>query len=724
MQEKMVEEDGKELRTYWYLLMENRYLLLIVFLIIFISVFIFTKLSRPVYQSSSTILIESSDKGLSFFPIREMNPRQTFINNHIEMIKSRTLIEKVAIAIENDSTPDSIYIKDLKYSKEMRIALIKSGLSVMPIKDTDILKISYKDKTPFNAFYITNLIVNQYYNINLDMTRGELSEVRHFLEEQLTKIESELKFSEERLKMYKERNSILELSEETKTLVQTISTYQQQKKAIEVELHMIETRLNVLTENLNESQKFLAEGIFNTSNPFISRSIDELEILESNYAYYLSLGYDSLHPKIIEVKNRIEKIKSQIVKTSKTNLKEKYISSNPVEYSESIIDEILSLQVDLKAKTSMFNALTSAVNEYESKMKNVPLKEISLARLERDKKVSEELYLMLRSKYEESRVAEAGKLGAVRIIDKAVLTTKPILPKTSRNLILGFFLSLIIAIGSVLLKEYIDDSIKDIDEIEREFKIKTLGSIPLILQKLEGNGKSNGQSIKFPIITNLPEGSPISESYKILRTNITYLSEENPPQMMTVSSATKGEGKSTTIANLGIVLSNLNKRTLMIDADLRRPKLSQFFDIPPKSKGLTHIIKENSSLKECIYSTSIPNLFIMPHGERTTHSTELLESEKTKVIFNDLRSQFDYIIIDTSPMLSIADPTILSRISDGLLWVVQFKKAHKRDLQFANKILINMHVNVLGFIFNNINMASYYGRYYYYHYHSKEEDKQ
>ncbi|MGE3062049.1 MAG: GumC family protein [bacterium] len=728
MQDKIIEEDGKELRTYWYLLMENRYLLLSVFLAVFIFIFVFTKLSRPVYQSSSTVLIESSDKGLSFFPIREMNPRQTLINNHIEMIQSRTLIEKVVSALDSDSTLDSIYLRDPKYSKEKKMSIVKSGLSVIPIKDTDILRISYRDKTPFNAYYITNLIVSQYYKVNLDMTRGELSEVRHFLEEQLLKIENELKHSEENLKLYKEGNSILELSEETKVLVQMISTYEQQKKATEVELITIASRLRALTNNLNESQKAMTDGLFNTTNPFIARSLKELETLESNYAYYLSIGYDSLHPKILEVKSRIEQIKAQVVETSKTSFKETYVSSNPIEYTEGIIDEILSLQVEIKAKEAMLNALSTAVNEYETKMRNVPLKEISLARLERDKKVSEELYLMLRSKYEESRVAEAGKLGAVRIIDKAVLTTNPILPKTSRNLILGFFLSLIIAIGTVLLKEYIDDSIKDIDEIEREFKTKTLGSVPLIIQKPDLNGKAETSSMKTPLISNLQEGSPVSESYKILRTNIIYLSQDNPPKMMTVSSATKGEGKSTTVANLGIVLSQLNKRTLIVDADLRRPTMNKLLDIPSKSKGLTHAIKENIPLAECIQETSMHNLYVLPHGERTTHSTELLESPKTKVIFKELREMFDYIIVDTSPMLSIADPTIISRISDGMLWVVQFKKAHKRDLQYANKILQNMNVNVLGFVFNNINMTSYYGRYYYYHYyyhyHTKEEGDQ
>jgi capsular exopolysaccharide synthesis family protein len=176
------------------------------------------------------------------------------------------------------------------------------------------------------------------------------------------------------------------------------------------------------------------------------------------------------------------------------------------------------------------------------------------------------------------------------------------------------------------------------------------------------------------------------------------------------------------------VLSQLNKRTLIIDGDLRRPTISRIFEIPQKSKGLSHAIKEDVELSECIHQSSLSNLYIMPHGERTTHSTELLESPKTKLIFKELRKQFDYIIIDTSPMLSIADPTILSKISDGLLWVVQFKKAHKRDLHYANKILLNMNVNVLGFVFNNINMTSYYGRYYYYHYyyhyHSKEEGEQ
>lgn len=722
MQERFVEEESKEIKSYWYLLLENKYLFLAIFLIVFISVSIVTFLTKPIYQSGSTILIESKNYGSDFFSLREMNPRQTIINNHIEMIKSRSLMNRVVRTLSSDTVPDSIRLKGNEMSDPRKASYIAGNLSVIPVKDTDILKIVYRDVTPYNAYYIANLITDEYYKLNLEMTRGELSEVRNFLLSQLNKIESELSLAEENLKQYKEGKSVVVLSEETNMLVRTLSKFQEEYKSNEVELTTLQKRYDVLNRNLDESQKFLAEGIINTKSPTIARLISEVAAMEADYASYLAQGYDKEHPKNVELKKRIENTKKQIIDESKAMIKEN-AEQIPVAFSEDMINSIISLRVEIETKKAMLETLSKVVGEYEKQLSNVPVKELELARLERDKRVSEELYLMLRNKYEEARIAEAGQLGSIKIVDRAVLSSSPILPRTKRNLILGFFLALIISAGIVLLKEYIDDSVRNIDELERQLKIKIIGSIPFINIK-NGNGSHRSPDfLRRTLVSELPDGSPTMEAYKILRTNILYLSPDDKIKSITVSSATKGEGKSTTAINLGITLSQLGKKVLLVDADLRKPVLSKVLNVE-SDKGLVHLIKEEDDYRKYVKETGFSNLYLIPHGEKTMHSTEIFESHKMQHVIKMLEDDFDFIIYDTPPMLSVADPAIIARYTDGILWVVQFKKAKKQELVYTKKMLTNLNTNILGFVLNNINMTSPYGRYYYnYYYHYYESDK-
>lgn len=722
MQERFVEEESKEIKSYWYLLLENKYLFLAIFLIVFISVSIVTFLTKPIYQSGSTILIESKNYGSDFFSLREMNPRQTIINNHIEMIKSRSLMNRVVRTLSSDTVPDSIRLKGNEMSDSRKASYIAGNLSVIPVKDTDILKIVYRDVTPYNAYYVANLITDEYYKLNLEMTRGELSEVRNFLQSQLNKIESELSLAEENLKQYKEGKSVVVLSEETNMLVRTLSKFQEEYKSNEVELNTLQKRYDVLNRNLDESQKFLAEGIINTKSPTIARLINEVAAMEADYASYLAQGYDKEHPKNVELKKRIENTKKQIIDESKAMMKEN-AEQIPVAFSEDMINSIISLRVEIETKKAMLETLGKVVGEYEKQLGNVPIKELELARLERDKRVSEELYLMLRNKYEEARIAEAGQLGSIKIVDRAVLSSSPILPRTKRNLILGFFLALIISAGIVLLKEYIDDSVRNIDELERQLKIKIIGSIPFINIK-NGNGSHRSPDfLRRTLVSELPDGSPTMEAYKILRTNILYLSPDDKIKSITVSSATKGEGKSTTAINLGITLSQLGKKVLLVDADLRKPVLSKVLNVE-SDKGLVHLIKEEDDYRKYVKETGFSNLYLIPHGEKTMHSTEIFESHKMQHVIKMLEDDFDFIIYDTPPMLSVADPAIIARYTDGILWVVQFKKAKKQELVYTKKMLTNLNTNILGFVLNNINMTSPYGRYYYnYYYHYYESDK-
>ncbi|MCK4524337.1 hypothetical protein KAU15_05370, partial [candidate division WOR-3 bacterium] len=437
MNARFSENEGKELKEYWYLLIANKYLFLMVFLAIFVGVIVITKLQAPIYQANATILIQQNNYDAQILSFRNLTPRNTMINNHIEMLKSRSLITKVVEELESVNTPDSLYIKDKTISFGRKIGIVSSNLSVIPIKDTDILTISFRDKSPFAAYYIAKTIAEEYYKLNLSMTRGELSEVRLFLEEQLVIIKRDLNSAEDKLKKYKEETKVVALSEETNMLVNTLSLFQQQYKAEKIELKTNIKRLEILSKNLNEAQKSLALGIVNTASPTISKLIEEISRMEADRAKYIAQGYEVSHPKLMEIQNKIKNTRTQLMDESKKMIanKEEY----PIVFTEDMIDKILELNIEIETKRSLLLTLNTVVQEYESKMNSIPVKELELARLERDKRVAEELYLMLKSKYEESKIAEAGKLGSVRLIDNPVKPGAPILPKTKRNIVLGFF---------------------------------------------------------------------------------------------------------------------------------------------------------------------------------------------------------------------------------------------------------------------------------------------
>ncbi len=721
MNDRYAENEGKELKEYWFILLSNKYLFLSIFLLILVAVTVMTKMQAPIYQANATILIQQNNYDAQILALRNLTPRTTIINNHIEMLKSRSLILEVVKELESSRTPDSLYLKGDEYSFNRKVAIVSSNMSVIPVKDTDILTISFRDKSPYAAYYISKIVAEQYYKLNLEMTRGELSEVRTFLENQLQNIEAELNEAEDILKNYKEDTKVVALSEETNMLVNTLAGFQEQYKSQEIDLQTQIKRFDILNANLDEAQKSLAKGVVNTASPTIAKLIEEISSFESERAKYLAQGYAPDHPKLAELTAKIENMKLQLMEESK-----KILSENDnifVIFSEDMINKIIELKIDIETKKSLISTLKGVVDEYEVKLNTVPIKELELARLERNKRVSEELYLLLNSKYEESKIAEAGKLGSVRIIDYPIKSSVPILPKTKRNIVLGFFLALIIASGVVFLKEYIDDSIKNIDELERTLRMKVIGTIPSIVVK-NGEAKDAAKSkYKRYLLDDLPSGSPVTEAYKILRTNIIYL-RDGDLKSITVSSSTKGEGKSTTALNLAITLSQLDKKVLLVDADLRKPILSKVLECDKNSKGLTDIIKMEDNFQKFVQKTKYNNLYFISHGEVTLNSTELFESHKMKHVIKTFEKDFDFVIYDTPPILSVADPRIIAKYTDGLLWVVQYKKAKKQELQHTKKLLTALNTNVLGFVVNNVNLTGPYGNYYYnYYYHYYSEDK-
>jgi tyrosine-protein kinase Etk/Wzc len=329
---------------------------------------------------------------------------------------------------------------------------------------------------------------------------------------------------------------------------------------------------------------------------------------------------------------------------------------------------------------------------------------------------------MLKEKYEESRIKEAGQIGNVRIIDKALPAENPIKPKKKVNLLLGALLGLGMGLGLALFVERLDNSLKSIEDVERT-GLSILGSIPMIktnnhkkTRQVEKEEDYQVKTIASNLVTHFEPKSPISEAYRTFRTNLHFARLDNPMRTILVTSSGPGEGKSTTVANLAITMAQMGTKTILVDSDLRRPVIHSIFGLQ-RAPGLTNYLAGNVPLQEIIQPTPIENLSILTCGVLPPNPSELLGSKKMRELLEELKGRYEMILFDSPPVIAVTDAAVLSTSIDGVALVVSSGYTSKEALVRAVTLLENVKGRLLGGVLNKIKVESIYGSYHYYYYY-------
>jgi capsular exopolysaccharide synthesis family protein len=307
-------------------------------------------------------------------------------------------------------------------------------------------------------------------------------------------------------------------------------------------------------------------------------------------------------------------------------------------------------------------------------------------------------------------------------------------PKTKLNIILSFIFGLILGVGVVFLREYLDDTIKSQEDIEEIFNLPLLGYIPLmnkhnsLQKKKKGNGskeKSTLASEKELFLYYYPK-SQVAECFRAIRTNLLFMSPDAPFKKILITSACPEEGKTTIAVNLAIAMAQSGLRVLLLDTDMRRSRLHKIF--PTKgSPGLTRLILGKTTIPEALLSSDIPNLFVIPSGLIPPNPAELLQTERFKEVLKELSFQFDRIILDSPPALIVTDSVILGTLIDGCIFVVKSAKTTKGALKQMKRSFLDVGVNIIGCLLNETREGkkgykypSYYFKKYGYYYEESE----
>jgi tyrosine-protein kinase Etk/Wzc len=690
--------------------------------------------AKDIYKSTATIKInrpQGSVLSSSLIPEFQDFITDRHISNEIEVLKSYRIREAVAanlidtfkITQESDKF---YYIFDhgeenhtVLLSETAVADLLNTIVKIDQKRGLDVVDIVVESPAKYEAMLIANLYAKIYQNFSLELSREELTTLTKYLKEEKEKKFNDLSGAEGELETYQRNGGLILLDAQVKNLVENISQLEAQKNAASIELNSKEEELRSLNQEI--------ERIDPTLSSFLKGKIDESYIqevqskiaeLESQRDIEASIPKDdALRQKTLDEYNK--KIKP-LQNTLDEKIREMQISlySSTPEDRRLVAQKLLEASVGVESYKTKVGTLSRFLNKYEDQFSKLPTQSIEFAKLERNRKATEKLYLILEEKYQEAKINERIKLGNVLVIAPGVIASKPSKPNRMLIVFLGTLLGLGLSLAYAFARNYLDHSVKSPDEIEAK-GFSVLSWIPVI-EEIKGN-----QSPRSEFIVASKPKSPPSEAFKALRTRVQYAKlEETPIQTILLTSSVPSEGKTTISINLAGSLAQMNKKVLLLDCDLRKPRVHSVFEYD-RYPGLSDYLFSNATLEDITRQSKVDNLYVITSGTIPPNPSELLGSKQMMDFLNMLKTKYDFIIIDSPPFISVTDAEILFRITDGTILVLKAGKTPAEAFYRTCEKLSSMNPhNFLGVVFNNFSFKSSYGYYYnYYYYYTKPDEK-
>ncbi len=710
---------------YVWLLRQGRWIILGFVVVSLLVSILITVRTQPVYQSGATFIYDfSSSMSQAFdFPGVLWFEIDSAKNNQIQIIRSRSMAEAVADSILR--SPDSDSITTLLYNgyppappvlRSSLVSLVSGSISVSVMKDTDFFILSAIGPSPEASAVLANIVVQTYYRRNLEEVRGENREIRVFLEEQLATMEQQLASDEDSLRRFKEANGLIDLTTEARETVMRLTSLMTAAAEARTLIGAMEARRAYLSSILDGYRTGMAEELAGINNTLVNTLLAEIGMLESARASLLADGYEVGDPALEDIERQIE-AKTDALSAALAGVAAASFPSDPPAAVQGLVGQMVEVEAGLRAERTRESILAGQSRLVESELSTLPSEEMVLARLERNRSVSENVYLLLRTRYEEIRIAEAGQIGNVTIVDTA-LPGGQIRPSRQKNLIMGLLVGLSLGIGVVLLREQLDTSISSPEQVEA-MGVPILGVIPKMRKTLFT--RTAPGTVSTALVTHHSPRDPISEAYRDLRTSLSFSRTDSPLKTILVTSAGPREGKSTTSSNLAAAFAQSGRRCLLVDADLRRPVIHNLFGVA-REPGLSELVAGQAPLERCLRRTSVENLEVIPCGFIPHNPSELLGSRRMKDLLAELGGRWDTVLVDTPPMAVVTDALILSPEVDGTLLVVGARLGSRRVVQTTLGKLSRTSAFLAGAVLNGfdpLRMYTSYGyytyRYYYYY---------
>lgn len=707
-----VEEKEFELKDYWFVLLKRKWIIITFFFVLLLGTIIFSFLRPPIYKATCSVLIErESPQVLDFqelYPLERM--RSEYFETQYQIIKSRSIAEKVVKRIGFDKKADNL---------DKAIEGFQKSTIVEPVEESMLANISVIGKNPELITKAVNTLAEAYIKNNLEIKLKAYNDTAYWFSKQLPELKEKLEKSEVVLQQYKEREGIVSFEERQSIIMDELEKINTEYIKVKTERIKMETTLNELRKLSGDAKNL--ETIPEILEDDLIKSLKEKYITLETELNRISKLYKPKHPERISKEYQLSQLRERINEEIK-----KIVSSIRSEH-----DILLAKERNLKA----------ALDEQNRKALDLNKKAIQNNILQREADINKQIYDSVLNRSKETELTKVLETNNIKLVDKAIVPKNPIIPNMKKNMLIAIIFGMLGGLGIAFFLEYMDKSIKIPQDVERFLEIPLLGVIPAFdslsppikrfsidfLKKKEGRKKKRAPS-KNQLITIEEPNSLASEAYRTLRTNLLFSANEKDLHSLLITSVISNEGKSTVVANLGIILTYLKQKVLIIDADLRNPTLHRVFGAS-NSSGLLSFLQNHSSYKDIIQSTQIENLDIITSGGKATNPSELLDSNLMRQLIKDVSKKYNFILIDTVTATSLPDAVILSSMVDGVLLVHMPGSSDRILLKYVKKRFLNAGIEIYGVILNNLktkHKSSYYYPYLYsyYDYYIKEREGQ
>ena len=584
-----------------------------------------------------------------------------------------------------------------------------AGLSVRAIPRSRLVEIRYLHHDPNLAKEIVNTLAKTYIEENFKKKYESLTQTSEWLSKELTDLQLQMETSEEKVVRYQKDHGILGIDEKQNVVTAKLDELNKELTAAETDRIQKEADYKLA---MTTDPSALAKASPTGADSMLDKLLEKEADLNTAYAQ-ATTQFGTGYPKVAELSNQLKQIQVEI-RTAQGRIQNK------------IRDEYLAAAQREALLTSAFERQKQLANQLNESA-------IEFSSLKRDADTNRQLYQDLLQRMKEAGVTAGLKSSNIRIVDVARTPTYPVKPDIPRNLKLGFLLGLSSGLGLAFLLESMNTTVRNLEEVNAVSALPVLGVIPLqvanngnLPRRLKGLQISDDQTESEMLITHRPK-SQVAESYRALRTSILLSSFGAPPKVILVTSAFPQEGKTTISANCGVALAQRGGRVLLVDADLRRPGIGKMLGVKPQG-GLSTLISGSDKAEDVIVPfADVPNLWILPAGPIPPQPAELLGSTVMKDFLAHWRDEFDHVIIDTPPCLSVTDAVILSAEADRVILVARAGQTTKIALRRACDLLLQVNAKVMGIVLNALNLHTVDGYYYSYggaynqHYYDEEK---
>ncbi len=698
------------LRDYLRILHKHRWMIAAVVVVMVAVVTVASYRMAPVYEAAGRLEINGEMPDLtSLRDLFTMIPTdEEFLQTQVRVIQSDELAMHTIRALRLHERPEfavrpagSSPAPFTPREEVQLIARFRSGLNVQLLRSSRLVEVKYSAADPKAASDIVNALSDAYIENNFRKKYESTVQASEWMAGQLRELKQKMERSHEALVSYEREKQIFSLNEGQNVTLQKLGQLSTELTAAESERMARESQLRLVQSRRLDDLPAVA------SNELVSNLKERLNQLKDQYAETRAT-FGPRYPRVQQLERQIEEVRGQL-ETEKQQVAARIES----EYQGALQREKL-LRAAVDAQKAEANIMNARLVEYNL--------------LKREYETNQQLYENLLQRLKEAGVSAGLRSNNVHVVDRARPPLAAVRPRKALNILLSLVVGLVLGCVLAIFNDYLDNSVKTPEEVEQLVGLPALGIIPSVHSVNGRKGQralpsgaaasaALAKSSTSDLATVVLPHSVVSEAYRALRTSILLSTSKHPPQAILITSGQPREGKTTTALNLAITLAQRGDHVVLMDSDLRRPRVHRALQMP-NQLGLSSYLAGAAPLDNIIKSApKVPNLSVITAGPMPPNPAELLSSEPITGLFEELRRRFDFIVMDSPPAITVADAMILAAHADGVILVAHGGVTTRESLRHTRKLLASAGARMIGVVLNNVDIRSADYRYYYSYYY-------